>query len=467
MTQSSLLRQTLESLRQRPDDLIEIVLQQAGVIEELKKKIVELEDKIRDLNDRNNQLSGKVEQLEKTAAGQAAPFRIQDHKRAVSPQKPGRKAHHPGSWRPIPDHVDETIVVGLGQCPDCGRELQDRRPIVQYLEELPVVRPKVIKLVTEAGHCGHCQKEVRSTHPLQVSLAEGAAGVQLGPRALGVAAELNKKHGLTMRRTCAVVEQLFGLKLTAGGLAQALARVARKLSPSYQNLLARLRDGPCVHSDETSWWVGGPGYWLWVFADKTSTVYRVREGRGRNIVLETLGEGYAGTLVSDCLSIYDDVNARQQKCYSHHLKAISWARAQGPSDYLGQLRGLLKAAMALKQAGLPAEAFQKRRACLEEHAHELLERPRAGLEEKVRKRLWKQRDHLFTFLDYAPVEATNNLAERQLRPAVIARKFSCGNKTPRGARVWEVLASLAATCTQRAESFATLVADAAKLNYAR
>ena len=30
-------------------------------------------------------------------------------------------------------------------------------------------------------------------------LAQGAAGVQLGPMALGVAAELNKKHGLTLR----------------------------------------------------------------------------------------------------------------------------------------------------------------------------------------------------------------------------------------------------------------------------
>jgi hypothetical protein len=30
-------------------------------------------------------------------------------------------------------------------------------------------------------------------------------------------------------------------------------------------------------------------------------------------------------------------------------------------------------------------------------------------------RLFKQRDHLFTFLDHPEVDATNNLAERQLR----------------------------------------------------
>lgn len=51
------------------------------------------------------------------------------------------------------------------------------------------------------------------------------------------------------------------------------------------------------------------------------------------------------------------------------------------------------------------------------------------------------------------MEATNNLAERQLRPAVIARKLSCGNKTKDGAATWQVLASLAATCRQTGSSF--------------
>lgn len=69
-------------------------------------------------------------------------------------------------------------------------------------------------------------------------------------------------------------------------------------------------------------------------------------------------------------------------------------------------------------------------------------------EEKVRNRLRKQQDHLFTFLDHRAVDATNNLAERQLRPAVISRKLSCGNKTFNGANTWAILASLAATAQQ-------------------
>jgi hypothetical protein len=36
---------------------------------------------------------------------------------------------------------------------------------------------------------------------------------------------------------------------------------------------------------------------------------------------------------------------------------------------------------------------------------------------------------------------------------VIARKISCGNKTQKGARTWQILTSLAATCAQRTTSF--------------
>ncbi|MGB3298217.1 MAG: transposase, partial [Phormidesmis sp.] len=64
----------------------------------------------------------------------------------------------------------------------------------------------------------------------------------------------------------------------------------------------------------------------------------------------------------------------------------------------------------------------------------------------------------FTFLDHRAVNATNNLAERQLRPAVISRKLSCGNKTTNGANTWAILASLAATAQQQGDSFTAQVA---------
>ena len=127
---------------------------------------------------------------------------------------------------------------------------------------------------------------------------------------------------------------------------------------------------------------------------------------------------------------------------------------------------MLRAAVALQQqkADLSPESFSNLRQALQLKAVELLEPPRSEPnEEAVRNRLNKQRDHLFTFLDHDGVDGTNNLAERQLRPAVIARKISCGNKTQKGAQTWQILTSLAATCAQRATSFIAEIARAAPL----
>ena len=71
--------------------------------------------------------------------------------------------------------------------------------------------------------------------------------------------------------------------------------------------------------------------------------------------------------------------------------------------------------------------------------------------------LYDHRERLWTFLDVEGVEPTNNASERALRPAVIARKLSCGNKTQRGKTTWEILASLAATCHQRGQNLVELL----------
>src|SRR6266436_4549594 len=107
MSDPSRLRQTLEGLREQPDQLIEIILRQAAALQEMQKQLEELQKQIRDLNDRNDGLSSKVEALEKTAARQAAPFRIADKHRSADPKQPGRPKGHPGVHRAIPDHVDQ------------------------------------------------------------------------------------------------------------------------------------------------------------------------------------------------------------------------------------------------------------------------------------------------------------------------------------------------------------------------
>lgn len=468
------LQQEPERLLQRALAQGQRLIEQHGQLEALRAQNQLLADQLHRANGRISELEGALEEAQRAAHRQAAPFRIEDKKRSAAPKKPGRKAGHPGAFRRRPDHIDEEIEVKLCACPHCGgTRFEGQRPIEQFIEDIPLVKPHVTQLRTYEATCAGCGEQVRSTHAfLQMSLAEGAAGVQMGPRAVALGADLNKGKKLSMRKTCEVLRVGYNFKVTPGGLSQAMDRMARRLERQHQEHIAQIRSSPVVHIDETSWWVGGPGWWLWVFTNQDGTLYHVSQSRGRDVVFEMLGRDYAGVLVSDCLATYDDVNPLQHKCYSHHHQAITKAIQAHPNPeeaaagYLGQLRKLLQAANALgkQKPEIPPEHFALLRQRLKEQADDLLETPRAQTqEESVRNRLFKQRDHLFTFLDHDGVDATNNLAERQLRPAVISRKISCGNKTAKGARTWAILASLAATCDQKGNPFVDSLARAAPL----
>ena len=68
---------------------------------------------------------------------------------------------------------------------------------------------------------------------------------------------------------------------------------------------------------------------------------------------------------------------------------------------------------------------------------------------RLAKRLRKYWDELLTFLEDPTVPATNNHAEREIRPAVIMRKVMQGNRSDKGAQTQSVLMSLLRTLKRR------------------
>jgi hypothetical protein len=440
---------------------LERIAELEQLVASLTQQLATAHARIATLEAERRQFDERMAELERAAARQAAPFRRPEQRKIPPAQqkRPGRKPGHPGFSRAVPLTIDEEIEVTLPNCPRCGGKLRGCEPLVQVIEEIPPLRPHVVRLTTWQGQCRHCGP-VHSTHSLQTSRAGGAAGVQLGPRAQGLAVLLNKHLGLTMRKTCAVLHRLAGLRVTAGGVAQLLARVARRVVPSYQELLEQLRGSPAVFADETSWWVNGPKWWLWVFTNPNTTVYRVEQRRNAEVVNNTLGD-YAGMLVSDCLNSYDSLDCRKHKCVAHHLRAIRQARDRPDTpdpSYLDHWQSLFKTVCVWHRlrATLPVEMFDIGKQGLASTCARLLaqEVTQPG-DVAVRNRLLKQQPHLLGCLQEPAAEPTNNRAERALRPAVIARKLSCGNKTLAGKQTWEILASLTQTCAQRGQDFIT------------
>ena len=443
-----------------------------AIIDQLRRELAEVRAQLAAALEENRQLEERLDQAERAAARQAAPFRRRDSKKVPdgSKKRPGRPPGHPGAHRAIPARVDHHVEVPLTGCPSCGGPVTAVEPIEQFIEEIPPVRPQVTHLVTYRGCCAACG-EVHSSHPLQMSTATGAAKAQLGPRAQALAASLNKQFGLTMRKTCRVLEQLTGLTLSPGGLALAVQRIADRVRGSFDSLIIELRSAAAVFVDETSWYVGEPGYWLWTFTTADTTVYHVDRSRGRQVVLDMLGEMFAGILVSDCLASYEGLPYRMHKCIAHHQKAIAAARDRPDTldpSYLNQWKLLFTVVCTLwrHRQTLGEEEFARQRDHLEKWLDRLLAEPRTQPGDlAIQQRIGKRRNVVLGCLDDPAAEPTNNRAERSLRdPGVIARKVSCGNKTEPGKLAWECLTSLVVTCQQRGHDFVTWLASGLPLD---
>src|SRR5437667_1601125 len=79
---------------------------------------------------------------------------------------------------------------------------------------------------------GDAEKAHRGRHPDQSSDASGAAAAQIGPYATALAVDLRKELGVSERKICRLFAH-FGLALTPGGVAQAVARAGRRATPTY------------------------------------------------------------------------------------------------------------------------------------------------------------------------------------------------------------------------------------------
>ena len=124
-----------------------------------------------------------------------------------------------------------------------------------------------------------------------------------------------------MGKVCGILEML-GVKITPGGLYQAIGRLSRAAAPTYQALVLAVKASSTVAPDETGWRVGGGRRWLWAFAgDGGVAVYLIRAGRGYEQAAVILGEDDAGVLERDGWAPYRRSTAAQhQTCVAHLLR---------------------------------------------------------------------------------------------------------------------------------------------------
>jgi transposase len=430
--------------------------------EELNRAEQRIEQQRREIE----RLQQEVERLRKEleAALRASKRQAAPHSRGAPKRHPKRPGRKPGrgygrqACRPIPSRVDERIAVPLPErCPHCGGGVEKESCQTQYQEEI-VRRTVVRRFDVAVGRCRECKRRVQGRHRLQTSDAVGVGNAQLGPEALTLAAILNKQMGLSLGHTRQVLSYGYGLEVSRGGLYRALARMAGRAEPTYDQLVETARQAPVNGMDETGWKVGGRLQWLHLAVSAQVTVYAILPGRGYEQSVVILGAEYAGFLIHDGWAPYYRFQfAFHQSCLAHLLKRCrEMAQFASPAA-----RAFPRAVEHLLQTGLELRDRQERGEIsehgmrtatgkLEAKLDRMLEtRRRNPANRRLARHLEHERLGLFTFLHCFGLDATNNAAERAIRGMVIARKVWGGNRTWEGARTQQILASVLRTCWQQ------------------
>jgi hypothetical protein len=81
---------------------------------------------------------------------------------------------------------------------------------------------------------------------------------------------------LSYGKISALLKELTGLEVSRSALCRALLRMGKKLEPLYEELKAKIQSSAVVYLDETGWREGGHSMWLWVFTNRSETVYSIQ-----------------------------------------------------------------------------------------------------------------------------------------------------------------------------------------------
>jgi predicted RecB family nuclease len=263
---------------------------------------------------------------------------------------------------------------------------------------------------------------------------------------------------LSNLKTAEHTSLLFDLPLDKREANRIKSAMAEEYMPTYRGILRQIAEGGLVHADETKGVVKGGGHYVWVFANLTTVAYVYSESREAAILDDVL-DGFKGVLVSDFYAAYDSVPCAQQKCLIHLMRDINEDLHRSPfNDELKQIAGrfgtlLREIVETIDMHGLKARYLGKHRksaAGFIDHVVAMKCATEAGL--ALKKRIEKNKDKLFTFLNCDGVPWNNNNAEHAVR-AFTRLRNGISISTPKGTREFATLLSIQQTLRYRGMGF--------------
>jgi transposase len=378
-------------------------------------------------------------------------------RRDPSERRPGGQPGHEGHTRALVplEAVDVVRPLKPERCRRCQHPLEgeDLSPQRHQVTDIPPVRPVVTEYQLHQLVCPACG---------EVSQAELPVGVPtggFGPRVQAIAALCTGAYHLSKRTTQSVLEDLFGVSLCVGTIANLEHATMQAVAEPMAEARRYVQQQATAYLDETGWREGRQRAWLWTAVTAYVTVFVVRLSRSAKVAHELLGEHFWGYLVTDRWSAYSWYPAwRRQVCWAHLLRDIeAMIERGGQSREIGealrvQARQMFHWWHRVRDGTLAHASFAHYMWPIRREVERLLDMGQTcGVPktEGVCRELLKVRPALWTFVRHEGVEPTNNAAERAIRPGVLWRKGSFGTQSPDGSRFVETIMTIVTTLKQQ------------------
>ena len=415
---------------------------------EKQRKIDQLLEEIRSLKAKLRYQERKEEEgfFGSSTPSSQLPFKANASEKNKN-HKGGARVGHPGHGRKAhsEETADEIIPIDPAErCPDCGGLLRLKQIKDRTVIETEPVKPKRILYHLYHKECPHCHKIFRAKAPsvLPKSLYGNQITAQM--------AVMHYFHGIPMGRIC----EMTGINL--GSLVEMLHRLSGYFAPVMDLLKEQYRLSPAKHADETGWRNDGQSGYAWLFCTPETSLFSFQNTRSASVPRSIFGEKkLPGVLVVDRYNAYNKAPVQIQYCYAHLLRDVEKLEKDFPDSeevksFVSLLAPLLSQAMHLRSQPLSDKQYYRQAKGIKRKILKVTKASAQHLAIQAMQDLFHTNEHrLYHWVQDRRVPPDNNLAERELRPTVIARKVSFGSSSDAGAKMRSVLMSVLHTLNKR------------------
>jgi transposase len=429
------------------------------------KKIVELERKLA-LRRQNSTTSSKPP----SSDGLAGEQRPRGSCRKKGRRKPGGQPGHRGHWRGLAplSRVDQVIEVFPPKCRHCDSRLSRRmstqgEPRRHQVTELPPIEAHITEYQCQCVVCPECGKATQAELPREV---QG----HFGPQLTALIAYLTVVCRMPRRVVRELLEQVLAIPLSLGSIQNSWEEASEAVAEPCAELEQQLPHEPVVNSDETGYRTSGEKRWLWALVAANFVFYKIALTRGAEVLVELLGEVFAGILCSDrCASYLKYHKGEGQFCWAHFKRNILGIQEIGKTTdaerfcrdalalhaRLFRLWHRFRDGPGVRYGPITREQLIAKSIPLEKKFFELADRYLDSRDKDVANlalAILQHFEKFFAFLRHQGVEPTNNTAERALRCAVQWRKISFGSRSAEGEVAVARLLTVARTCQMQGQT---------------